>query len=109
MNVIIFSEELDVDKFKVMLVKVLSMKGLELVSKVSIIELYIYGEELVKYWVVVLDYGVKENIFCSFVQCDCYLKVFFVKIFMEELNVFNLDGYFLSNGFGDFVLMDYVI
>lgn len=107
MNAIISSEELDVDKLKAMLAKAPSMKGLELASKVSTIEPYTYGEESAKYRVAVLDYGVKENILRSFAQRDCYLKVFPAKTSMEELNAFNPDGYFLSNGPGDPAPMDY--
>lgn len=107
MNAIISSEELDVDKLKAMLAKAPSMKGLELASKVSTEEPYTYGEESAKYRVAVLDYGVKENILRSFAKRGCYLKVFPAKTSLAELQAFNPDGYFLSNGPGDPAPMDY--
>lgn len=107
MNAIISSEELDVDKLKAQLAKAPSMKGLELASKVSTKAAYTYGEEGAKYRIAVLDYGVKENILRSFAERNCYLKVFPAKTSLEELQAFQPDGYFLSNGPGDPAPMGY--
>lgn len=85
------------------------MDGLELVFKVSIKEIYIFGDLYVKYKVVVMDFGIKQNIFNSFVECNCYMRIFLAKMFFEKICEWGLDGYFMFNGFGDFVLMDYVV
>lgn len=109
MNAIISSEELDEKVLKKQLSAAPSMKGLELASKVSTKESYTYGEPTAKYKVAVLDFGVKENILRSLAQRDCYLKVFPAKTPLKELQAFEPDGYFMSNGPGDPAPMDYAI
>ncbi|MEL7222022.1 MAG: glutamine-hydrolyzing carbamoyl-phosphate synthase small subunit [Bacteroidota bacterium] len=107
MNAIISSEELDEKKLAKKLAAAPSMAGLELASQVSTKEAYTYGDENAKYRIAVLDFGVKENILRSFAQRDCYLKVFPAKTPKAELDAFQPDGYFLSNGPGDPAPMDY--
>jgi len=87
MNAIISSEILDVDELKKMLAKVPSMEGLELV----------------------MDFGVKKNILKCLSDRGCYLKVFPAKTPFEEVQKWNADGYFLSNGPGDPASMDYAV
>ena len=109
MNGIISSEILDVKILTEMLAKVPSMEGLELASKVTTKEAYLYGEESDTYRVAVIDYGVKENILHCMAERGCYLKVFPATATYSELESWKPDGYFLSNGPGDPAAMDYAI
>ena len=77
------------------------MEGLELASKVSTKEPYFVGNENATYKISALDLGIKKNILRNFAKRDCYIKVFPYDTTYEELNAFNPDGYFLSNGPGD--------
>ncbi len=101
MNAIISSEILDIDELKKKVAEVPSMSGLELASKVSTKEAYYLGNEDAKYKVAVLDLGVKQNILNSFVDRDCYCKVFPAKTSYNEMKEWNPDGFFISNGPGD--------
>ena len=109
MNVIISSEEFDEKKLRSTLDKVPNMEGLELSSKVSTKEVYTAGEESAPYRVAILDFGVKRNIVKCFTDRGCYCKIFPAKTSFEEIQNFNPDGYFLSNGPGDPAAMDYAI
>ncbi len=109
MNAIISSETLDVKALKKQLKKVPSMKGLELASQVSTAEPYTLGDASAPYRIAVLDLGVKKNILRCFAERSCYLKVFPAKTPIEELEAFQPDGYFLSNGPGDPAPMDYAV
>ena len=77
------------------------MKGMELASKVSTKEPYYFGDENATFKIAALDIGIKKNILRNLSQRDCYIKVFPYDATFEELNSFNPDGYFLSNGPGD--------
>ncbi len=109
MNAIISSEILDVEILMERLTAMPSMEGLELASKVSTTESYEMGNSDATYKVAVLDFGTKKNILRSFVERDCYVKVFPAKTSLEEINAWNPDGYFLSNGPGDPATMDYAV
>jgi len=109
MNAIISSEIEDVEELKKMLAKVPPMEGLELASKVSTKEPYFFGEENAPLRIAVLDYGVKQSILRCMADRGCYLKVFPAKTGLEELNTFQPDGYFISNGPGDPAAMDYAV
>ena len=109
MNGIISSEEFDLAKLKKQLDAAPDMNGLELSSKVTTKEAYTLGEENAQYRVAVLDLGTKQNILRNFLQRDCYVKVFPAKASMEEINAFNADGLFISNGPGDPGAMDYAV
>ena len=101
MNAIISSEELDIDKLKIELLKAPSMAGLELSSKVSCTKPYFVGNENADYRVAVLDLGVKKNILRCLEERNVYMKVFPHNTSFEELKVWGPDGIFLSNGPGD--------
>src|SRR5476651_621635 len=101
MNAIISSEILDIDELKAKLEEVPSMDGLELSSKVSTTETYTFGDEDATYRVAVLDLGVKKNILRNFDDRDIYAKVFPAKTSFSEMEKFNPNGYFISNGPGD--------
>jgi carbamoyl-phosphate synthase small subunit len=77
------------------------MNGLELASKVSTKEPYYFGNENATYKVSALDIGIKKNILRNIAQRDVYIKVFPYNATFEDLQSFNPDGYFLSNGPGD--------
>lgn len=109
MNGIISSEILDIEQLKEKLAEVPSMDGLELSSVVSTKEPYFYGDENSKNRVAVLDLGVKKNILRNFDDRDVYAKVFPAKTTFEEMEAWNPDGYFISNGPGDPAAMPYAI
>lgn len=109
MNAIISSEILDIDILKQKLVEVPSMDGLELASQVSTTEPYYYGDEKATNKVAVLDLGVKKNILRNFDNRDVYAKIFPAKTSFEEMEKWNPDGYFISNGPGDPAAMDYAV
>ena len=109
MNAIISSEILDAEELKKKLASVPSMDGLELSSRVSTQKPYFYGKENAKYKVAVLDLGVKKNILRNFDERDVYAKVFPAKTSFKEMEAFQPDGYFISNGPGDPSAMPYAI
>lgn len=109
MNGIISSEILDPVVLKFELEKVPSMKGLELASKITTAEPYFVGNESAKYKVAALDYGIKAKILASLAERDCYIKVFPAKTTFEEMQKWNPDGYFISNGPGDPEPMTYAV
>jgi len=109
MNCLISSEDLDIDALKNKLEDVPSMNGLELASIVSTNEPFFYGSEDARLKVAALDLGMKTSILKNLTQRDCYIKVFPAKTSFEEMEKWNPDGYFLSNGPGDPASMDYAV
>ncbi len=101
MNALISTEVDDVAKLKEELKKVPSMKGLELASKVSTKKPYFYGDEKAKYRISALDIGIKKNILRNLAKRDAYIKVFPYTATIKEMQDFEPDGYFISNGPGD--------
>ena len=101
MNAVITTEIDDIEKLKKQLAEVPSMNGLELASKVSTKEPYYFGDENATYKISALDIGIKKNILRNLAKRDAYIKVFPYNATFEELQSFNPDGYFLSNGPGD--------
>ena len=109
MNAVISSEIEDVEELKAKLEEVPNMDGLELASEVSTKEPYFAGEEDAAFKVAVLDIGIKKNILRNFVSRGCYCKVFPAKTSFEEMEAWNPDGYFISNGPGDPASMSYAV
>ncbi len=101
MNAVISTRVDDIDKLKEELAAIPSMKGLELSSKVSTKEPYFIGEENAEFKVAALDIGIKKNILRNLAKRGCYIKVFPFDTSFEEMESWNPDGYFLSNGPGD--------
>ncbi|WP_298514301.1 glutamine-hydrolyzing carbamoyl-phosphate synthase small subunit [uncultured Kordia sp.] len=101
MNAVISTDVDNVDGLKAKLAEVPSMAGLELASKVSTKEPYIYGDENATHKIAALDIGVKKNILRNLAKRDACIKVFPYNATFEEMNAWNPDGYFLSNGPGD--------
>ncbi len=109
MNCIVSSETADVEILKKQLAEVPSMAGLELASVVSTKQAYTLGNEDAATRIAVLDCGIKKNILNCFIERGAYVKVFNAKTSFEELERFNPNGYFISNGPGDPAPMDYAI
>ncbi len=109
MNCIISSENENIEELKKILAEVPSMAGLELASKVSSQINYTAGDENSRPRIAVLDLGIKKNILNCFVERGAFIKVFNAKTSFEELQKFDPDGYFISNGPGDPEPMDYAI
>ena len=102
MNAIISTlDNTSISMLKNELLKVPSMKGLELSSFVSTKDPYFFGNNNALYKIAVLDLGVKKNILRCFEERDCYLKVFPMNTEYEDIISWNPDGFFLSNGPGD--------
>lgn len=101
MNAVITTETDRLDELKKELAKVPDMNGLELASKVSTKKPYFVGDENAKYKVAALDIGVKKNILTNLAQRDTYVKVFPYDTSFKDMQAWNPDGYFLSNGPGD--------
>tara|TARA_B100000795_G_scaffold267105_2_gene251355 strand:+ start:98 stop:1198 length:1101 start_codon:yes stop_codon:yes gene_type:complete len=101
MNAIISTEIDNIDELKIQLSEVPSMEGLELASKVSTKEPYFIGDENSEYKIAALDIGIKKNIIRNFVKRGAYVKVFPYNATFEDLQLWNPDGYFISNGPGD--------
>ena len=101
MNVIISSEEFDVEKLKAQLKQVPSMQGLELSSKVATKEAYFEGDENADHRIAVMDYGTKKNILRGLTDRGAYVKVFPMDADPAEVLAWNPDGIMLSNGPGD--------
>lgn len=109
MNAIISSETLDLEILKKKLKAVPSMSGLELSSIVTTKKPYFFGESSAPLKIAVLDVGVKKNILRCLAERGCYMKVFPAKTTFEEMNKWEPDGYFLSNGPGDPAAMPYAV
>lgn len=101
MNAVISTEVDRIDDLKKQLAEVPNMEGLELASQVSTKEPYYFGNENATYKVAALDIGIKNNILRNMAKRDIYVKVFPYNSKFEELEAFQPDGYFLSNGPGD--------
>ena len=78
-----------------------SMSGLELASKVSTAEPYIFGNPDAKFKIAALDLGIKRNILKHMSARDMFIKVFPYDTSFEIMASWNPDGYFISNGPGD--------
>lgn len=110
MNAVISSEyEDDLAGLKVQLNLVPDMNGLELSSEVCTKEPFYFGDEQASIKVACLDFGIKLNILRNLADRGVYCKVFPAKTTFEELQAWNPDGFFLSNGPGDPAVMEYAV
>lgn len=108
MNAII-SSVLTPEQLKEELKKVPDMNGLELASRVSTKKSYFVGDPNASIRVAALDVGIKKSILTQLARRGCYIQVFPAKTKFAEMDGWNPDGYFLSNGPGDPSVMDYAI
>ena len=109
MNAIISSELSDIEEIEKRLQEVPNMDGLELASTVSTSETYLVGDPDAKWKIAVLDLGVKKSILANFSLRNCYLQVFPATTSFEEMESWQPDGYFISNGPGDPAPMEYAV
>lgn len=109
MNAVISSEILDEAVLRQKLTEVPDMNGLELSSKVSTDKPYFIGSEDAPLKVAVLDLGIKQSILNNLAGRGVYCKVFPAKTSFEEMQQWNPDGYFISNGPGDPAAMPYAV
>lgn len=101
MNAVISTRVTDIDGLKDELAGIPGMKGLELASQVSTKEPYYYGDEKATYKIAAVDIGIKKNILRNLARRDAYIKVFPYDASFKELQAWEPDGYFISNGPGD--------
>jgi len=101
MNAIISTDIDNIDELKKQLAAIPSMEGLELASKVSTKEPYFIGDENAPIKISALDIGIKKNILRNLAKRGAYIKVFPYNSTFADLEGFNPDGYFISNGPGD--------
>ncbi|MGB1307780.1 MAG: glutamine-hydrolyzing carbamoyl-phosphate synthase small subunit [Oceanihabitans sp.] len=101
MNAVISTDIDNMETLKKQLVETPKMQGLELASKVSTKEPYYFGNENASIKIAALDIGIKKNILRHLANRDAYIKVFPYNAKFEELESWNPDAYFLSNGPGD--------
>lgn len=100
-NAVISTDGSSIESLKKKLEAIPNMKGLELASKVSVKEPYYYGSDSATYKIAALDLGIKRSILNNLAKRDCYIKIFPHNTSFDEINSFNPDGFFLSNGPGD--------
>ena len=101
MNAIISSETTDKATLEEKLKQTPSMTGLELASQVSTREEYTLECDKPEFKIAILDLGVKKNIIYNLVKRGCECKVFPFDTSFEEMEAWQPDGYFISNGPGD--------
>lgn len=109
MNAIISSEYDQIEDLQQKLDEIPDMAGLELSSGVSTKESYFYGDENSPIKVACIDYGIKRNILRLLAERGVYCKVFPARSTFSEMEQWQPDAYFLSNGPGDPAVMDYAV
>ncbi len=109
MNAVISSEILNEDELVEKAKSWPSMVGLELATKVTRKEAQTLPAENSEFKVAVIDYGVKQNILNNFLQRGCTLRVYPAKTDFSEIESWNPDAFFFSNGPGDPNPMDYAL
>tara|TARA_B100000900_G_scaffold26083_1_gene20267 strand:- start:1487 stop:2587 length:1101 start_codon:yes stop_codon:yes gene_type:complete len=109
MNAIISTEIFDISELQSELAKIPDMKSLELSSLVTTKKTYELGTDNTGFIIAVLDLGIKRSILDNFLIRNCQLIVFPAKTSFEEMQKWDTDGYFISNGPGDPEVMDYAV
>ncbi|MES2730255.1 MAG: glutamine-hydrolyzing carbamoyl-phosphate synthase small subunit [Bacteroidota bacterium] len=109
MNAILSSEILDEQALKKQLLKVPHMSGLELSSEICTQQPYTIGADDSKYKVAVLDLGIKTSILQNMAARGIYCKVFPAKTSFSDMQCWEPNGYFISNGPGDPSAMPYAV
>jgi len=109
MNAIVSSEDKSIEKLRQELAEVPSMSGLELSTEVTTRQSFTLGSPSSSYKVAVLDLGIKNTILNKLADNDCFVKVFPAKTAFEEIEQWNPDGYFVSNGPGDPAAVSYAV
>ncbi|MEZ5046992.1 MAG: glutamine-hydrolyzing carbamoyl-phosphate synthase small subunit [Chitinophagaceae bacterium] len=109
MNCILSSTEFDLDILKEKLQAAPNIEGSDLTNFVSTKESYFVGQENSPIRIAVLDFGIKKSMLRLLEQKGAYLNVFPNTSTIEELNAFEPDAYFISNGPGDPASMHHAI
>jgi carbamoyl-phosphate synthase small subunit len=78
-----------------------SMEGLDLASRVTTREPYVWGDPQAPWHIVAYDYGIKRNILRLFSDHGCHVTVVPAATPAEAALELEPDGVFLSNGPGD--------
>jgi carbamoyl-phosphate synthase small subunit len=84
-----------------------SMEGLDLASRVSTREQYLWGDPKAAHHIVAYDYGIKRNILRLFAEHACRVTVVPAETTAEAVLELEPDGVFLSNGPGDPAAVSY--
>ncbi|MGC6421892.1 MAG: glutamine-hydrolyzing carbamoyl-phosphate synthase small subunit [Flavobacteriaceae bacterium] len=100
-NAVITTEIDQLEVLKKQLQETPSMDGLELASKVSTKAPYFVGSPEAPYKIAALDLGVKKNILNHLSNRNAYIQVFPFDTSFAEMEQWQPDGYFISNGPGD--------
>ncbi|PCJ63308.1 MAG: carbamoyl phosphate synthase small subunit [Planctomycetota bacterium] len=108
MKAIISTVDSDIDSLLSKVKNSEGLVGIDLVQKVTCEKAYDWSTSG-KFKVAVIDCGIKHNILRILAEKDCHLKVFPANTLIEEIDAFNPDGIFLSNGPGDPGAVEYVI
>ncbi|WP_445381465.1 glutamine-hydrolyzing carbamoyl-phosphate synthase small subunit [Robiginitalea sp. IMCC43444] len=101
MNAVISTRVDELDTLKKELAEVPGMEGLELASRVSTKEPYFVGDPEADLKIAALDIGIKKNILRNLSKRGAYIQVFPHNTSFEQMQAWNPDGYFISNGPGD--------
>jgi len=100
MNAVISTTETDAELLVEKARDWVSMKGLELATKVTREEAQTVRNGGT-FRVAAIDYGIKQNIINNLVKRGCNLRIFPAKTSFEDIMEWEPDGFFLSNGPGD--------
>lgn len=109
MNCVISTEYTEAAQLKEALNGIPDMAGLELSSHISTKTAYTAGDPNAALKIAALDFGIKRNILKCLTDRGAYVKVFPAKTSIAEMQAFQPDGYFISNGPGDPASMDYAV
>ena len=105
---IVSTKEKDVGKLQEKVRNATGMKGKDLTTVVTTDRGYTYSDRG-KYYVKVLDFGVKTNILRCLKELDCKLDIVPSQSSSEDILRDNPNGLFLSNGPGDPAAVTYAI
>ncbi len=110
MNGIISAIDMDIKSLKEKLNAVPDMEGLDLAKDVSCEKKYSWKKNQIgKYNVVAIDFGIKYNILRLLENHNCNITVLPANVSSAEIFALNPDGVFLSNGPGDPAAVKYAI
>ncbi|MEX2573100.1 MAG: glutamine-hydrolyzing carbamoyl-phosphate synthase small subunit, partial [Balneolaceae bacterium] len=101
MNAVISSDISDSEQLVKMAKEWDDMEGLELATKVTRKEAQTVHSDDGPYKIAAFDYGIKQNIIDSFTNRGCTLRIFPAETNLDDVRVWDADGYFFSNGPGD--------
>ncbi|MBP8726749.1 MAG: glutamine-hydrolyzing carbamoyl-phosphate synthase small subunit [Saprospiraceae bacterium] len=109
MNAVISTELDQKSQLRSFLASIPSMEGLELATQVTTRAPYPYGNADAAFRLAVVDYGIKQSILGQLDAAGFYMQVFPANAGFEVMERWNPDAYFLSNGPGDPMAMQYAI